>query len=59
MNGTFVLYVDFSDQEEGPVVQATMEDNLEAEVDDTYESEAKEDYFTNWKLPSPRSHRKS
>jgi hypothetical protein len=53
------LYVDFSDQEEGPVVQATMEDNLEAEVDDTYESEAKEDYFTNWKLPSPRSHRKS
>jgi hypothetical protein len=45
MSGTFVSHVDFSDQEEGAGRQVAMDDNLVADLEDTYEFEAEEDYL--------------
>jgi hypothetical protein len=59
VHGIFVSFADFSEPQEGPVLQPAMEDNLEANVEEGYESESEEDYLNQLRLPSPQSQRRS
>ena len=45
LNNSFISLANISELEEGPMVQASMEDKFEADVDKGHESKAEKDYL--------------
>jgi hypothetical protein len=66
LNDNFISHANINELEEGLVVQASMEDNFEANVDKGHESKAEKDYLNQLEaffirepqeeLRSPRNH---